>query len=247
MGIVIVAGGATGIGLAAVRAFRAQGDSVLLADINREAALAAAAEDLPGPIKVLVCDLMEPETPRVAVAEAIAAFGGLDTVFVTAALLVSAVLKDWTPEMWDRSVALNLRMPFLFAQVAAPQLARSANGGIIFTSSTGALRGHAGMPAYHATKAGLLGLCRSLADELGPQGTRVNCILPGWIETPFNDPYWSFQNDPTGARTALEANIPMGRQGDPGDVSGAVLFLASPAARYVTGTSLVIDGGYTAV
>jgi 3-oxoacyl-[acyl-carrier protein] reductase len=247
MGIVIVAGGATGIGLAAVRAFRAQGDNVLLADINRDAALAAAAEDLPGAIRVFICDLIEPGTPRAAVAEAVTAFGALDTVFVTAALLASAALKDWTPEMWDRSVKLNLRMPFLFAQAAAPHLARSANGSIIFTSSTGALRGHAGMPAYHATKAGLLGLCRSLADELGPQGTRVNCILPGWIETPFNDPYWSFQNDPARARTDLETAIPMRRQGDPQDVSGAVLFLASPASRYVTGTSLVVDGGYTAV
>ncbi len=247
MGIVIVAGGATGIGRAAVRALRAQGDSVLLVDINRDAALAAAAEDLPGPVRVLARDLIEPDAPAAAVAEAIAAFGALDTVLVTAALLASAPLKEWTPQMWDRSVALNLRMPFLFAQAAAPHLARSANGGIIFTASTGALRGHAGMPAYHATKAGLLGLCRSLADELGPQGTRVNCILPGWIETPFNDPYWSFQNDPAEARTSLEAAIPMGRQGDPQDVSGAVLFLASPASRYVTGTSLVVDGGYTAV
>jgi dihydroanticapsin dehydrogenase len=246
VGVVIVAGGATGIGRAAVRAFRARGDSVLLVDINRDAAL-VAAEDLPGPVKVLERDLIAPEAPRAAVAEAIATFGSLDTVLVTAALLASAALKDWTPQMWDRSVALNLRMPFLFAQAAAPHLARSGNGSIIFTSSTGALRGHAGMPAYHATKAGLLGLCRSLADELGPQGTRVNCILPGWIETPFNDPYWSFQDDPAAARTALEAGVPMRRQGDPEDVSGAILFLASPASRYVTGTSLVVDGGYTAV
>jgi len=247
VGVVIVAGGATGIGRAAVRAFRAQGDSVLLVDINRDAALAVAGEDLPGPIKLLHRDLIEAEAPRAAVAEAIATFGSLDTVLVTAALLASAALKDWTPQMWDRSVALNLRMPFLFAQAAAPHLARTVNGSIIFTSSTGALRGHAGMPAYHATKAGLLGLCRSLADELGPRGTRVNCILPGWIETPFNDPYWSFQDDAAGKRTALQAAIPMGRQGDPEDVSGAILFLASPASRYVTGTSLVVDGGYTAV
>jgi len=247
MGVVIVAGGATGIGRAAVRAFRAQGDSVLLVDSNRDAALASAAEDLPGPVKVLLCDLIEPDAPRAVVAEAIAIYGALDTVLVTAALLVSAALKDWTPDMWDRSVALNLRMPFLIAQAAAPHLAHSGNGSIIFTSSVGALRGHAGMPAYHATKAGLLGLCRSLADELGPEGTRVNCILPGWIETPFNDPYWSFQNDPAGAREALEGAIPIGRQGDSEDVSGAVLFLASSASRYVTGTSLVVDGGYTAV
>ncbi len=246
MAVVLVAGGATGIGRAAVRAFRAQGDSVLLVDNNRAAALSAAAEKLPGPVEILEVDLMLPEAPGAAVAAAVAAFGSLDTILVTAALLESAPLGDWTPDRWDRSVALNLRMPFLIAQAAAPHLARSANGSIVFTSSTGALRGHAGMPAYHATKAGLLGLCRSLADELAPQGARVNCILPGWIETPFNHPYWSFQDDPAAARLALEKTIPMGRQGTPDDVSGVILFLASSASRYVTGTSLVVDGGHTA-
>ena len=103
------------------------------------------------------------------------------------------------------------------------------------------------MPAYHATKAGLLGLSRALADELGPQGVRVNCILPGWIDTPFNDPFWRFQPDRKAAEQELVAKIPLGRQGAPDDVAGAVLFLASPAARYVTGASLVIDGGYLAV
>jgi 3-oxoacyl-[acyl-carrier protein] reductase len=247
MGVVIVAGGATGIGRAAVRAFRSQGDSVLLVDNNQAQAQDIAAEALDGPVKVVCRDLSDPGAPREVVDDAISTFGSLDTVFVTAAILQSAPLADWTVEMWDRSASLNLRMPFLFAQAAAPQIARSTNGSIIFTSSTGALRGCAGMPAYHATKAALLGLCRGLADELAPQGTRVNCILPGWIDTPFNDPYWSFQTDVISARLAVDRRIPLGRQGAPEDVCGAVLFLASVASRYVTGTSVVVDGGYTAV
>ena len=247
MGAVIVAGGATGIGRAAVQAFRDRGDDVLLIDNNVQAADAVAAQGVRGAIKLLCRDLADPAVPGEAVAETVAAFGGLDTVFITAAILQSAPLADWTVAMWDRSVVLNLRMPFLFAQAAAPALAKSTNASIILTASTGALRGHAGMPAYHAAKAGLLGLCRSLADELAPQGTRVNCILPGWIDTPFNDPFWSFQHDPAQGRVALEAAIPMGRQGAPEDVAGAVLFLASPGSRYITGTSLVVDGGYTAV
>ena len=154
---------------------------------------------------------------------------------------------DWTADAWDRSLAVNLRAPFLLTQAAAPHLRASGNPSVIFTSSTGALRGHAGMPAYHATKAGLLGLARSLADELSPDGIRVNCILPGWIETPFNAPFWSFQPDPGAAEQSLVRSIPMRRQGEPADVAGVVLFLASAAARYVTGGSIVVDGGYSAV
>jgi 3-oxoacyl-[acyl-carrier protein] reductase len=246
MGVVIVAGGATGIGRAVARAFRGQGDSVLLVDSNPQA-VAVAEERDDGLVRVLPLDLRPAGAPDEAVAAAIAAFGALDTVFVNAAVLTSAPLADWTAEMWDDSANLNLRMPFLFARAAAPRLECSDNGCIVFTASTGALRGHAGMPAYHATKSGLLGLCRSLADELAPRGTRVNCVLPGWIDTPFNNAFWDFQADPAEARRAVDASIPMRRHGTPEEVAGTILFLASPAAKYITGTSIVVDGGHTAV
>jgi dihydroanticapsin dehydrogenase len=246
MANVIVAGGATGIGRAAVRGFRARGDNVLLVD-HRPQAAELVAEEAPGAIRFIQRDLAEPEVPAAMVTEAVATFGSLDTVLVTAALMLSAPLSGWTCEMWDRTVALNLRMPFLFAQAAAPHLAKSDNPSIILISSTGAIRGHAGMSAYQATKAALPGLCRSLTAELGPQGIRVNTILPGWIDTPFNDPFWQYQQNPHERRTEIEQQIPLRRQGEPDEVSSMVLFLASPAGRYVAGTSIVIDGGYTAV
>ena len=103
------------------------------------------------------------------------------------------------------------------------------------------------MPAYHATKSGLLGLVRALADELGPHGTTVNAICPGWVDTPFNDGFWSHQSDPGAALHNLEQSIPLRRQALPHDIVGSVLFLASADSAYVTGQALVIDGGYTAV
>jgi NAD(P)-dependent dehydrogenase (short-subunit alcohol dehydrogenase family) len=160
MANVIVAGGATGIGRAAVRGFRARGDNVLLVDHRSAADL--AAEAAPGAIRCLERDLAAAAAPAEVVALALTTFGSLDTVLITAALMLSASLADWTCEMWDRSVALNLRMSFLFAQAAAEPLARSDNPSIIFISSTGAIRGHAGMSAYQATKAALPALCRSL-------------------------------------------------------------------------------------
>ncbi|MBX3598912.1 MAG: SDR family oxidoreductase [Rhizobiaceae bacterium] len=247
MAVVLIAGGSSGIGLAALRAFRERGDDVFLADIDEERARIAIGEPGAGRADWLKCDLTRPDASKAAVEGALAAFGRIDCVFANAGILESAPLQEWTPERWEKSLALNLSMPFYLAQAAAPALAKSDNSSIIFTASTGALRGHAGMPAYHATKAGLLGLCRALADELAPQGTRVNCLLPGWIDTPFNDGFWRFQNDRAEAERALLRQIPMGRQGAPEDVAGTVLFLASSAARYITGTSIVVDGGYTAV
>jgi NAD(P)-dependent dehydrogenase (short-subunit alcohol dehydrogenase family) len=246
MATVIVAGGATGIGRSSVQGFRARGDDVVLIDHRIEAG-SVAEEEAPGRVLFLHRDLADPAVPAEAVASAVSTFGSLDSVLVTAALMQSASLADWTSPMWDAAVALNLKMPFLFAQAAAPYLAQSDNASITFISSTGAIRGHAGMSAYQATKAALPGLCRSLTAELGPRGIRVNCILPGWIETPFNDPFWSYQVDAEAKRAAIEAQIPLRRQGEPKDVSSMVLFLASHDGRYIAGSSIVIDGGYTAV
>ena len=211
MATVIVAGGATGIGRASVEGFRARGDDVLLVDHRIEAA-EVAAQDAPGRCIFLHRDLSDPAAPREAVEATIAAFGALDTVLVTAAVMNSAPLADWTDAMWNDSLALNLKMPFFFAQAAAPWLAKSDNASILFTSSTAALRGNAGMPAYHATKAGLAGLARSLTAELAPLGIRINCILPGWIDTPFNNSFWDYQEDPAAKRAEIDGKIPLRRQ-----------------------------------
>lgn len=245
----LIAGGATGIGAAVALAFAAEGHEVVVCDVNAAGlnALEGKAAALPGRVSTLELDLVPAEAPARAVAHAVEVLGGIDCVFVNAATLVSAKLEDWTVEMWEASMALNLRLPFLITQAAAPHLRASDNPSIIFTSSTGAMRGHAGMPAYHATKAGVIGLVRALCDELAPDGIRVNALLPGWVDTPFNDAFWEHQADPAAVRAQIDGGIPMRRHGTAEEVAGSVLYLASEAARYVTGTSLVVDGGFTAV
>lgn len=248
MTTLLVAGGASGIGAAAIRAFRERGDSVLLADRNVEAGERLAAEDLPGSIDFLPCDFTEPDAAEMAVAAAVELGAGfLDGLFYNAAVLEAHPLGEWSVAAWDRSAAVNLRAPFLASQAAAPYLRRAPGGRIVLTSSTGGLRGHAGMPAYHATKAGLIGLVRSLADELGPEGVTVNALCPGWVDTPFNDSFWAHQPDPAAAQAALTASIPLRRQAESAELSGVLLFLFSSASSYITGQALVVDGGYTAV
>lgn len=248
MSVALVLGGASGIGAAVFRALRERGDTVVLADRDVVSARRLLSEDDSAGARFIELDLADPAAPGRAVQAAVEIGDGtIDTVLYNAGVLQAAPLAEWTTQAWDLATAVNLRGPFLTAQAAAAALARSESGSFIVTSSTGALRGHAGMPAYHATKAGLLGLVRALADEWGPMGTRVNAVLPGWVDTAFNDAFWAHQDDPDRALQDLVAGIPLRRQGRPEDVVGTVLFLASPASAYITGQSVVVDGGYTAV
>ena len=245
MGSVLIVGGATGIGRATALAMASDGHVVTLADLDPAGAERVASE-AQGTVVPVTCDVGTVDGPRSAVEAAVAAGGGLDTLVANAGVLIAHPLAEWTVEDWDRSMAVNLRGPFLLAQAAAPHLTRSSNASIVFTASTGAFRGHAGMPAYAASKAAIVNLVRALADELSPSGIRVNAVCPGWIDTPFNDPHWEHQTDAAAARADLERAIPMRRQGTPEDVVGAMRFLASSASAYVTGTALVVDGGYLA-
>jgi NAD(P)-dependent dehydrogenase (short-subunit alcohol dehydrogenase family) len=242
MTAVLVAGGATGIGRATVHALRASGVDVYLADINVDAAVETVAEHQLGRAVVGRHDLAEPDAPRCAVAAALAEFGRLDGIVVTVGLHVVAPVEEYAVEDWDRTMAINVRAPFLFAQAAAGPLADS-RGSIVLTGSTAAFRGSPGTFAYAASKGALISLTRSLAVELAPRGVRVNCVCPGWIDTPFNEPYWNSQADPERAVAELVSRIPAGRQGQPADVAGMIVHLLGPQAAYVTGQSIIVDGG----
>ena len=246
MTVALVAGGATGIGQATVDLLRARGTDVYLADIDEPRASAAIAAAAPGRGAAGWCDLATLDGPRQAVDAALAAFGQLDALIMCAGFLVEAELADITLESWERTIATNLRAPFLLAQAAARALARSPHGRIVFTASTSAFRGGVGTAAYAASKGGLVAMTRSLALGLAPAGVCVNCVAPGWIDTPFNNPYWARVGDTPESHAALKARIPLGGQGAPADVASVVAFLASPEARYVTGQTVIVDGGLLA-
>ncbi|HTF11651.1 MAG TPA: SDR family oxidoreductase [Asanoa sp.] len=245
---VLIAGGASGIGAATATRLRAGGHDVHIADIDVTGA-AAVAERLarhPGSGTVSHCDLSTVDGPKAAVRDALAAHGRLDAVVICAGLLVETELDAFTVDEWDRTMALNLRAPFLLAQAAAPALEASGAGRLVLTGSTAAFRGGGGSFAYAASKGGLVALTRSLAVALGPRGVCVTCVCPGWIDTPFNDPFWQRVGGRDGAEAALVSRIPLGAQGRPDDVAAVIEFLTSPDSRYLTGQAVVVDGGLLA-
>ncbi|GAA0438980.1 oxidoreductase [Acrocarpospora corrugata] len=244
----LIAGGASGIGAATVARLRTAGADVHVADIDAAGAaeVVAALAHHPGQGTAAFCDLSTGDGPAQAVVDALAAHGRLDAVVFCAGLLVETALADFTAAEWDRTMALNLRAPFLMVQAAAPALTASPHGRVVLTGSTAAFRGGGGSFAYAASKGGLVALTRSLAVAMGPDGVAVTCVCPGWIDTPFNDPYWQRVGGRDSAQQALEARIPLGAQGVPDDVAAVIEFLVSPGSRYLTGQAVVVDGGLLA-
>ncbi|WP_285585660.1 SDR family oxidoreductase [Herbidospora sp. NBRC 101105] len=246
---VLIAGGASGIGAATAARLRAAGADVHVADIDAAGAaeVVKALDAHPGSGTASHVDLATADGPAQAVADAVEAHGRLDAIVFCAGLLVETELANFSASEWDRTMALNLRAPFFMTQAAAPHLAASAHGRVVLTGSTAAFRGGGGSFAYAASKGGLVALTRSLAVALGPGGVCVTCVCPGWIDTPFNDPYWTRVGGKDNTTVAaLESRIPLGGQGVPDDVAAVVEFLVSPGSRYLTGQAVVVDGGLLA-
>jgi dihydroanticapsin dehydrogenase len=242
----LVTGAASGIGQATALRFAAEGAHVIIGDIDIDGAESVVAEIVRGggSGSALRTDVARADEVRELVRTAVTQRNGLDIVFANAAILDPDPIEDLTDERFRRSLEANLLHPFVLVREAAPSLRASA-GSVVIMSSAGGLRGIIGQAAYSATKAGVINLTRVLSAELGPEA-RVNCICPGWIETPFNDPIWELlggrEREPE-----LLARVPLGRQGQPDEIARAVLFLASEDASYITGHALVADGGMTAV
>jgi len=179
---VLVAGGASGIGAAAVRGFRARGDAVVVADLDLERAQQVAAEELPGLAVALQCDLSTVDGPAAAVEAAVAHGGGLDVVFGNAGLLRAAPLAEWTVESWDLTMALNLRAPLLLTAGILRQHGLEAGGSLVFISSLSRFTAYPGAAVYAATKDGLAAYARSLALGLHRR-THVLTVYPGPTRT----------------------------------------------------------------
>ena len=230
----LVIGAGSGIGAAVAAGLAAFGAVVTCADVKLEAA-ARVAEGIAQAVKLDVTDAED-------VKRVIVELDALDILVSTPSVNVRKPLLEYTEAEFEQVVTLNLKGSFLALQAAGRRLAAQGSGSIVVFSSIRAQVVEPGQGVYAATKAGTLQLVKTLAAELGPQGVRVNAVAPGVVETPLTAP---IKNNPEWYRAYAEKGA-LGRWATPDEMVGAVVFLASGAASYVTGTLLVVDGGWTA-
>jgi 2-dehydro-3-deoxy-D-gluconate 5-dehydrogenase len=240
----LVTGGSRGIGAGSAAALASAGARVVLVGRNAET-LSESADRIRtdgGTADVLPWDVGNGDTAAALVGAAVRLAGQIDILVHAAGNQIRRPAVDFSADDWDAILDLHLRAAFLLAQATARHLLeRQAGGSIVFIGSLNSQRvGLADIVAYSAAKSGLLGLARTLSTEWSPHGIRVNTVLPGFVATELTRDV-----DGTPQRQALIDRAPIGRLGTPADIGSAVSYLASPAAGFITGETLTVDGGWS--
>jgi NAD(P)-dependent dehydrogenase (short-subunit alcohol dehydrogenase family) len=241
--VAVVTGGNSGIGRAMAGAIAAAGASVVV--VGRDVSTLTAAADAitadGGSAAFVVADLAGREAVARAAEEAAAAYGEPDILVNSAGVNLRPPLADLSQDDWDLTMAVNLTAPFLLGQRFGPPMAARGYGRIINVGSQQSIRAFGNSGAYGVSKAGVLALTRSQAEAWSSGGVCCNAVVPGFVRTPMTEPVLA---DP-GRSAALAARTMAGRNGTAGDFRGIAVFLASPAARYVTGQAIFVDGGFS--
>jgi NAD(P)-dependent dehydrogenase (short-subunit alcohol dehydrogenase family) len=243
---VLITGAAKGIGLATARKFADAGAAVALFDRDRAALTSAVAELQARSARALAIegDVSARADLDRAVEAADAAFGGLDVLVSNAGIHFARAIDEYTEDEWDRIVDVNLKGPFHAVRAALPALRRS-KGTIVFVASMTALVGQDRGAAYVASKGALVSLTKALALELARAGIRVNCVCPAGVDTPLMREWAATLPDPDAVLHGQAAMHLTGRLASADEIPSVILFLASPAASFITGVALPIEGGAT--
>jgi len=241
--VALVTGAGGGIGRAAAEAFVRSGASVMVSDVNEAgcAETVALIEAMGGKAAFVRCDVSKADEVKAMVAATVATFGGLDCAFNNAG--INRITDDqYDDAIWERDIAINLSGVMRCMREEAAVMLERGGGAIVNTASINGLVGNGGQPAYTAAKHGVVGLARHGALRWAKAGIRVNAVCPGVIETPMTAPL--VQNPEM--KALIDGMTPMGRMGQASEIAEAVVWLCSPAASFVTGHAMVVDGGATA-
>ncbi len=243
---VLITGAGKGIGLATAQQFAKAGAAVALVDRDRQAVADAAAEieREGGRCLAVAADVSSSADVARAVERSVSTFGSLDVVVNNAGIHFARAIDEYTDEEWDRILAVNLKGPFHVVRAALPAL-RQSKGTIVFVASMTALVGQDRGAAYVASKGALVSLTKALAIELAPDGIRVNCVCPAGVDTPLMREWAATLPDPAAVlRGQAEMHL-TNRLATPDEIASTILFLASPAASFITGVALPVEGGAT--
>ena len=243
--VAVITGGASGIGEATVRLFVERGAQVIIVDLNEERGQ-ALAEELGKAVDFKKVDVSDAKQVEALFAFIEQKYGVLDVLYNNAAYSLSKTLWDTTEDDWDKVMRVNLKGYFLCAKYALPLLKKSKHGAIVCTGSELGVVGCVESLAYNTSKGGIIQFAKSLALELAPYGIRVNVVCPAGTETPAFVKDMSRTGNYESEVARLVASYPLKRLGQPIDIAHAVAFLASEEASFITGTHLMVDGGYTA-
>jgi NAD(P)-dependent dehydrogenase (short-subunit alcohol dehydrogenase family) len=252
VGPALITGASGGIGAATARRLAAAGrDIALHAHRNARAAESLAAELQASGVRaaVLTADLTDRDQARALVPRAIEALGDLEVLVNNAGIDVRrpTYLGEYDEELWDRMLAIHLTAPYLTVRAALPGLVARGGGAIVTVSSIAGVVAWPGNSGYNAAKAGVINFTRTVATEFADRGVRANCVCPGIIDTPMSRDYINAADDRVAAEREANDAQPMRRMGTPEEVAEAIAFLASPAASFITGTTVEVDGGFLAI
>jgi NAD(P)-dependent dehydrogenase (short-subunit alcohol dehydrogenase family) len=244
--VAIVTGAAGGIGAAIARLFAAEGAAVALVDNNvaRGEAVAAAITDTGGTARFFACDITDADQVQTTVERVLAGLGKLTLLVNAAGILRQGRVDEMSEADWDAIFAVNVKGFFLVTKYATPYLKAAGGGVIVNLASVSAFVGSDGSFAYTATKGAVLSMTYGLAQELAPFQIRAVAICPGWVDAGFTHQAMAQAADPSVLQAAARDAHVLGRMATPEEIAQAALFLASPAASFVTGTALFVDGGF---
>jgi NAD(P)-dependent dehydrogenase (short-subunit alcohol dehydrogenase family) len=243
-----VSGGASGIGEATVRLFAAEGARVAIADVDadRGPRLETAIRGFGGEAMFTECDVVREDDVRDSIEQAAARFGGLQIVVNCAGVVHVKRLHEYSGAEWDQLMAVNVRGIFFSIKHALKHLQGNSHSYMVNVGSISSFVGQADTPAYTASKGAVLSLSQSIALDYAADGLRCNCLCPGITDTPMLRHHLREARDPAGTLAKRLARVPLGRALTPNDIARSILYLSCEDSAGVTGTSLVVDGGYLA-